>query len=176
MEQVSKHNKVEDCWIVLNGNIFDITEYIPYHPGGDDILKAKGKDGTVLFYHLHRWVNVDALIKNCWIGQVLNYKPPKMDSIGTQRNYNNKNKNKAKKNVQINPNDRNRQETMSRTRKLITQRNEIVSRLANKNKKSNADSKDSKESKKSEVDQITNDFEKTKFIEIEKEDNLDQLE
>eukprot|EP00483_Globobulimina_turgida_P001513 UN01515 len=84
MEQVKRHNKAEDCWIVLNGHIFDITEYIPYHPGGDDILKAKGRDGTVLFYQIHRWVNVEALIKNCWIGQVLNYKPPKMGSIGKQ--------------------------------------------------------------------------------------------
>ena len=50
MKQIKQHNKKDDCWMVLNGHVFDITEYIPYHPGGDEILKAKGADGTALFY------------------------------------------------------------------------------------------------------------------------------
>ena len=72
MEEVKQHNKRDDCWMVLNGHIFDVTEYVPYHPGGDEILKGTGRDATVLFYSVHRWVNIEALIKNCWIGQVAN--------------------------------------------------------------------------------------------------------
>merc|ERR1712154_371887 len=92
MEQVRQHNTREDCWMVLNGHVFDVTKYVPFHPGGDDILKGKGRDATVLFATIHRWVNIDALIKNCWIGQVINYKPPKMKSRNGKRKKNVANK------------------------------------------------------------------------------------
>merc|ERR1719221_2162243 len=112
MQQVSEHSTRDDCWMILNGHFFDITEYIPFHPGGDEILKAKGKDGTALFYKFHRWVNIEALLKNCWLGQVIDYKPPKMNEKKKKNNAKNAN----------NPNDKNRKEAMSRTQKLIQNR------------------------------------------------------
>jgi hypothetical protein len=48
--QVAEHAKVDDCWTIVNGNVYDITAYIPRHPGGqDEILEACGTDGTSLF-------------------------------------------------------------------------------------------------------------------------------
>eukprot|EP01083_Nonionella_stella_P236753 831178_1 len=127
MEQIKQHNKPNDCWMVLNGHIFDITEYIPYHPGGNEILKANGKDGTILFYKTHRWVNIEALIKNCWIGQVLNYKPPNMNKLNKKIN----------KKV-TNPNDKNKQKSkvISRSRQLLIQKqNEIAKNIGKVNTK-----------------------------------------
>lgn len=46
---VAEHNKASDCWTHINGKVYDITEYIPRHPGGDEILRACGVDGTRLF-------------------------------------------------------------------------------------------------------------------------------
>jgi L-lactate dehydrogenase (cytochrome) len=37
-EEVKKHNKENDCWIVLNGIVYDISNYINSHPGGIDII------------------------------------------------------------------------------------------------------------------------------------------
>jgi len=34
MEEVARHNKPDDAWIVLHGRVYDITNYIPKHPGG----------------------------------------------------------------------------------------------------------------------------------------------
>jgi hypothetical protein len=34
VEEISKHNTPEDCWIVVEGKIWDITEFAPEHPGG----------------------------------------------------------------------------------------------------------------------------------------------
>jgi cytochrome b involved in lipid metabolism len=47
--EVSKHSTGSDCWTIVDGKVYDITKYVPRHPGGDEILKACGKDGTDLF-------------------------------------------------------------------------------------------------------------------------------
>jgi cytochrome b involved in lipid metabolism len=49
LDEVSQHNKENDCWTVINGDVYDITDYIPRHPGGNDILATCGEDGTTLF-------------------------------------------------------------------------------------------------------------------------------
>lgn len=49
VEEVAKHNNANDCWTIINDNVYDITSYIPFHPGGDEILRACGGDGTSLF-------------------------------------------------------------------------------------------------------------------------------
>lgn len=48
-EQVKDHNGKDDCWTIVSGSVYDITSYVPRHPGGDEILKACGEDGTSLF-------------------------------------------------------------------------------------------------------------------------------
>jgi predicted heme/steroid binding protein len=47
--EVAKHASEDDCWTIINGNVYDITSYVPRHPGGDDILLACGSDGSSLF-------------------------------------------------------------------------------------------------------------------------------
>jgi len=34
MEEVSKHNSLEDLWMVVDGIVYDLTEFAPKHPGG----------------------------------------------------------------------------------------------------------------------------------------------
>ncbi len=48
-DQVAVHNKKSDCWTIIRDKVYDITSYIPRHPGGDEILRACGVDGTSLF-------------------------------------------------------------------------------------------------------------------------------
>eukprot|EP01065_Artemidia_motanka_P020536 TRINITY_DN2458_c0_g1_i1.p2 TRINITY_DN2458_c0_g1~~TRINITY_DN2458_c0_g1_i1.p2 ORF type:complete len:465 (+),score=206.00 TRINITY_DN2458_c0_g1_i1:60-1397(+) len=50
MPQVSAHNKPDDCWIVVNGCVYDVTKYLDEHPGGGQvILEVAGKDCTEEF-------------------------------------------------------------------------------------------------------------------------------
>lgn len=48
--EVATHNKESDCWTFMNGNVYDITSYVPRHPGGvNEITQICGKDGKSLF-------------------------------------------------------------------------------------------------------------------------------
>ena len=68
MQEVAQHNKAGDCWMVLQGKVFDVTDYVKRHPGGKVILKAAGKDGTALFNKYHPWVNFSFLLKGYQVG------------------------------------------------------------------------------------------------------------
>lgn len=46
---VATHNTEDDCWTIIDGKVYDITLYIPRHPGGSTVLLACGGDGTSLF-------------------------------------------------------------------------------------------------------------------------------
>ncbi len=49
-EQVSEHSTQGDCWTIVNKSVYNITAYVPQHPGGiSEITKICGKDGTSLF-------------------------------------------------------------------------------------------------------------------------------
>jgi cytochrome b involved in lipid metabolism len=32
--EIEKHNKDNDCWIVINGKVYDATSVLDWHPGG----------------------------------------------------------------------------------------------------------------------------------------------
>ncbi|KIY43297.1 Flavocytochrome c [Fistulina hepatica ATCC 64428] len=54
MEEVAKHNKKDDVWVVVNGQVLDATEFLPDHPGGEKaILLYAGRDATEEFNMLH---------------------------------------------------------------------------------------------------------------------------
>ena len=53
----------------MNGKVYNITQYLAYHPGGEKILMSRaGKDCTVLFNKYHAWVNGDSMLSKCQVG------------------------------------------------------------------------------------------------------------
>lgn len=70
-EEVQQHNRIDDMWMCIRGKVYDVTPYVPYHPGGSDILlKAAGADATQLYNAIHSFVNVDALLAGACIGVI----------------------------------------------------------------------------------------------------------
>jgi monoamine oxidase/predicted heme/steroid binding protein len=49
LAEVKKHKKKGDAWTIIENKVYDISKWIPSHPGGDVIMKAVGKDATRLF-------------------------------------------------------------------------------------------------------------------------------
>jgi sterol-4alpha-carboxylate 3-dehydrogenase (decarboxylating) len=44
--EVAAHNTLEDLWVVINGGVYDLTEYVDAHPGGDKIAQHAGGDAS----------------------------------------------------------------------------------------------------------------------------------
>jgi L-lactate dehydrogenase (cytochrome) len=36
VEEIKKHASEQDCWIVVDDVVWDITDFIPSHPGGNE--------------------------------------------------------------------------------------------------------------------------------------------
>ncbi|KAI1316245.1 hypothetical protein EDD11_010292 [Mortierella claussenii] len=69
LADIKTHNKPDDAWTVLNGKVYNITAYLPFHPGGEkEILRCAGRDGTRLFNLTHKWVNYEYMLKECQVG------------------------------------------------------------------------------------------------------------
>ncbi|KAI1737751.1 hypothetical protein F4680DRAFT_205373 [Xylaria scruposa] len=59
----------KDAWTALGGKVYNISPYLPYHPGGEpELLRAAGRDGTKLFGEIHPWVNYDTMLSSCLVG------------------------------------------------------------------------------------------------------------
>ncbi|KAG9749517.1 hypothetical protein KCU75_g13806, partial [Aureobasidium melanogenum] len=37
-EEVAKHNNADSCWVIVHGRAYDVTEFLPEHPGGPKII------------------------------------------------------------------------------------------------------------------------------------------
>ncbi|KAK4241161.1 hypothetical protein C8A03DRAFT_30642 [Achaetomium macrosporum] len=61
--------KGKDAWTVLGGKVYNISPYLPFHPGGEpELLRGAGRDGTRLFGEIHPWVNYEGMLAACLVG------------------------------------------------------------------------------------------------------------
>ena len=51
LSEIEKHGSKDDCWIALEGKVYDVTPFVKsgMHPGKEKILMGCGKDATTLF-------------------------------------------------------------------------------------------------------------------------------
>lgn len=88
LEEVSKHNKRDDCWVydilasillnksltyfyqvIIHNKVYDLTNFLSEHPGGAQIiLKNSGKDATIEFGKIHSIDILATLPQECFIG------------------------------------------------------------------------------------------------------------
>ncbi|KAI9000424.1 cytochrome b5-like heme/steroid binding domain-containing protein [Trametes punicea] len=66
---LKQHRSRDDAWTAIHGKVYNITPYLPYHPGGEkELMRVAGRDGTKLFALTHAWVNVDYMLDECFVG------------------------------------------------------------------------------------------------------------
>ncbi|CCM00904.1 uncharacterized protein FIBRA_02950 [Fibroporia radiculosa] len=66
LQEVGQHNTSRDarssCWVIISNRVYDVTDFLPEHPGGAKIiLKYAGRDATAAYEPIHP---PDALDKN----------------------------------------------------------------------------------------------------------------
>lgn len=55
MAEVAKHATPQDCWVAVDGGVYDVTEFLDEHPGGKRAITIyAGKDATEQFMMMHR--------------------------------------------------------------------------------------------------------------------------
>ncbi|KAI7544443.1 Cytochrome b2 [Hortaea werneckii] len=53
-DEVQQHKSNESCWVILYGNVYDVTAFLPDHPGGTKIiLQLAGTDATEEYDPVH---------------------------------------------------------------------------------------------------------------------------
>ncbi|XP_067686671.1 fatty acid desaturase 2-like [Haliotis asinina] len=77
VEEVTSHNKADDKWLIINGNIYDITTWAKKHPGGAKVISHyAGEDATDAWVAFHKdRESVEKYMKALQIGVVKEYKP-----------------------------------------------------------------------------------------------------
>jgi hypothetical protein len=70
MDDVKKRSTSSACWSVIDGNVYDLTKWIPAHRGGPQaILFLCGKDGTSAFKAQHEGASTPmSALSNYFIG------------------------------------------------------------------------------------------------------------
>ena len=54
LEEVEKHTTEDSLWTVVDGGVYDLTDWVKAHPGGAGrILDLGGHDSTMLFFKVH---------------------------------------------------------------------------------------------------------------------------
>lgn len=78
-DEVAKHNKPGDLWIIVDTKVYDLSKFASLHPGGQYVLTTPniaGKDATDAFFSLHRREVLDKpMYKRLVLGTVANEQP-----------------------------------------------------------------------------------------------------
>lgn len=74
-DEVAKHKTEDDVWFIVDSKVYDVSEFVDAHPGGEAVLRqVAGTDATTAFYNLHRH-EVLSKYEDLCIGTVQGEKP-----------------------------------------------------------------------------------------------------
>ncbi|KAJ8735979.1 hypothetical protein PYW08_006635 [Mythimna loreyi] len=71
-EEVGKHDNEESFWVTYKNGVYDVTSFLPSHPGGEQIMNAGGLSIEPFWnvYGMHKTEEVYALLESFRIGNL----------------------------------------------------------------------------------------------------------
>ena len=72
-EEVIKHNTIDDCWLIVDNKVYDVTPFIKLHPGGSELLMSRaGEDASSYFTMKHGLdKRVNKFLEKYYIGDLV---------------------------------------------------------------------------------------------------------
>jgi len=71
-DEVKKHNDNQSSWIIIHNNIFDVTQFLNEHPGGEEVLlEQAGRDGSEAFEDVGHSSDARELMLKYKIGEIV---------------------------------------------------------------------------------------------------------
>ncbi|EPQ31164.1 uncharacterized protein PFL1_01352 [Pseudozyma flocculosa PF-1] len=68
--ELKQHKSDESAWVVVDGKVYDVTDFLDDHPGGKKILlKNCGKDASEAFWTYHSEKILEKVAKDMEIGE-----------------------------------------------------------------------------------------------------------
>jgi len=73
MDELAQHKTKDDCWVVIDGMVFNVTSFLSIHPGGEMVLANKaGQDATKMFKMIHPEFTLERhLPQECIVGIIV---------------------------------------------------------------------------------------------------------
>lgn len=69
--EVYEHKKATDLWLTLDGGVYNMTDFLAQHPGGEEVLlKQAGQDGTACFNEIGHSAEASQLREAYRIGRL----------------------------------------------------------------------------------------------------------
>lgn len=73
LEEISKHDKSGDAWIILNNKVFDLTSVLDWHPGGKNAIMnyaGKASMGATIQYNGIHDAYANGKRDECYLGEL----------------------------------------------------------------------------------------------------------
>ena len=71
LAEVARHCTQTDAWVIIDGVVYDVTDYVDAHPGGDEILRNVGGDASVGFHGEQHPAHVFETVKKFAVGRLV---------------------------------------------------------------------------------------------------------
>ncbi len=68
---MAEHSRPNDVWLVIDGLVYDVSQYVDKHPGGDKILRNAGGDASKGFRGPQHPAHVYETVERFCIGRVV---------------------------------------------------------------------------------------------------------
>jgi len=71
-KEVADHKDKKSTWLIIHDNVYDVTEFLEEHPGGEEVLlEQAGKDATEHFEDVGHSTDARTLMKQYCIGELV---------------------------------------------------------------------------------------------------------